>query len=139
MPLGAAHTASVEDSVRSECNKGSGRNFYSTGFSAPASCRPQQSVGGRFLFGCSNRLEPHALSIALAHTHRLALAFVALEELGIVIGFAVHALPGEQRVVAGRQAANAKASTLIGQRFAITLRTVAEARFGHGDDDRDQS
>jgi hypothetical protein len=32
MPLGAAHTASVEDKMRSEPSKGSGENFYSTGF-----------------------------------------------------------------------------------------------------------
>src|ERR1700683_784452 len=32
MPLGAVHAASVEDKMRSECSKGSGENFYSTGF-----------------------------------------------------------------------------------------------------------
>jgi hypothetical protein len=36
MPLEAAHTASVEDRMRSERNKGSAENLYSTGFVAPA-------------------------------------------------------------------------------------------------------
>src|SRR5580693_3221055 len=40
MPLGAAHAARVEDMMRSERSKGSGENLYSTGFAAPASCRP---------------------------------------------------------------------------------------------------
>ena len=32
MPLGAAHAASIEDTMRSERSKGLVENFYSTGF-----------------------------------------------------------------------------------------------------------
>ncbi len=39
MPLGAAHAASAEDTMRSERSKGLAENLYSTGFVAPASCR----------------------------------------------------------------------------------------------------
>src|SRR5437879_6505582 len=64
---------------------------------------------------------------------RLTLAFVAFEEFGIVVGFAIHALPGEQRVIAGRQAAQSEASPLIGNRLSIAIGMAAEARFGYGD------
>jgi hypothetical protein len=40
MPLGAAQTASAEDKMKSERNKESGENLYSTGFVAFANGLP---------------------------------------------------------------------------------------------------
>ena len=87
-----------------------------------------------FVLRRRNRLKLHALLFAFGYAQRLALAFVALEEFRIVIRFAVDAFPGEQRLIAGRQAAQGEAPALIGDCFAIAVRTASEARFGHRND-----
>src|ERR1700691_3422033 len=65
-----------------------------------------------------NRLELQAHAIALAHMQRLASAFVAHKELGIIVSVTVDTLPRKDRVIAGRQAPQRKASALIGGSFA---------------------
>src|ERR1017187_7020250 len=144
MPLGAAHAASSGDKMRSERSKGSGENFYSTGFGgspklllknriedAWKSCRLPRLAG--LILSGRNCLQPCARVIAFVQVKRSSLPLVALEEFRIVVGFAIHAFPSEERVVAGRQAAQGEASALITDRGTIALGTAAPARFGHGD------
>src|SRR5579872_7588441 len=73
------------------------------------------------IFRLSDRLHLHRLPIALAQTHRDSLAFIYLQKLGIVVCVTVHAFPCQQRIVSGRNAAQAEASTLVAGRLVIAI------------------
>src|SRR5271170_830346 len=70
MPLGAAQAASIEERMRSECNKESGENLYSTGFvrSSADDTDPRTHLDllPRFLSGIDRNLERDPQSKARA-------------------------------------------------------------------------
>src|ERR1700739_3517033 len=72
---------------------------------------------GRF----SDGFQLHALSISLGERQCTALPFVQLEEVGIVISFAVHGLPCQKRVVSRTETAQAESTSLIGDGLTVTI------------------
>src|SRR5580704_6192353 len=63
----------------------------------------------------------HAFSISLGDPQRLALSFVEFEKVGIVIGFAVHGLPCQKRVVSRTKPAQAESTSLIGDGLTVMI------------------
>ena len=79
------------------------------------------------IFGFGDHFELQRLAVGFGYVQRGALGFVGLEEIRVVIGFSVYALPGEDSVGAGREAVQGKASTLIADGFAVAVDTPANA------------
>ena len=72
------------------------------------------------------------LPLSISDADRDSLPFVVLKKLGIVVGIAVHALPGKQRVSAGGNAAQGEPPALISDGLPVTGCAPAGPRIGNG-------
>ncbi len=62
---------------------------------------------------------------------RAAAAFIARKEFRVIESVAIDTLPCKDSVIAGRQAAQREASTLISCGFTIAIGVRVKPRFGH--------
>src|ERR1700758_2169956 len=62
---------------------------------------------------------------------RDSLPLKGLHEIRIVVGLALDALPGKDRVISGTEATQAEVSSLIADGLTITINTTSHSRFGY--------
>src|SRR5215471_12401709 len=100
---------------------------------------PRHRPGGLAVRSSRNYLQLEAFASSFGELERGSLLFVRFEEVGIVIGVAFNGFPGNERVLAGTDAAERESSALVGDGFAVVIGARAQAWLGDCDHERVRS